>query len=218
MLNSVSTRPVRAVLFAAAVLPVIACVDPKGRFDEYDERLPHIDASTIDAPMVDEIPNVDGDWLLAVDPSIAMGLFVQIKVTWDVTATGDTGVLDGSYQPLVTYGNTPPVDAPGRVPVGDAILANDVPVNNTASFSARLVGLLPGNANPVSGTPFDIDVTLNGTIQSMDVVCGIANGTVGPLDVTGSTWAAVRYTGTDAPVPIGRCPTATVVDAGVDAP
>jgi hypothetical protein len=218
MLNSVSTRPVRAVLFAAAVLPVIACVDPKGRFDEYDERLPHIDASTIDAPMVDEIPNVDGDWLLAVDPSIAMGLFVQIKVTWDVTATGDTGVLDGSYQPLVTYGNTPPVDAPGRVPVGDAILANDVPVNNTASFSARLVGLLPGNANPVSGTPFDIDVTLNGTIQSMDVVCGIANGTVGPLDVTGSTWAAVRYTGTDAPVPIGRCPAATTVDAGVDAP
>jgi len=147
-----------------------------------------------------------------------MGLFVQIKVTWDVTATGDTGVLDGSYQPLVTYGNTPPVDAPGRVPVGDAILANDVPVNNTASFSARLVGLLPGNANPVSGTPFDIDVTLNGTIQSMDVVCGIANGTVGPLDVTGSTWAAVRYTGTDAPVPIGRCPAATTVDAGVDAP
>lgn len=217
MLNAVSTRPVRAVLFAASVIPALACVDPKGRFDEYDERLPHIDASTIDAPMVDEIPNIDGDWLLAVDPSIAMGSYVQIKVTWDVTATGDTGTLDGSYQPLVTFGNTPPVDGPGRVPVGDAILSNDNAVDNTASFAAHLVGILPGNANPVSGTMYDIDVTLNGVIQSEDVVCGTATGTVGPLNIAGSTWAAVRYTGTDAPVPSGRCP-ATAVDAGVDAP
>lgn len=218
MLNSVSTRPVRAVLFAAAVLPVIACVDPKGRFDEYDERLPHIDASTIDSPMVDEIPNIDGDWLLALDPAIAMGSFVQIKVTWDVTATADTGVLDGSYQPLVTWGNTPPVDAPGRVPVGAALVANDVPVDNTASFSAHLVGILPGNANPISGTMYDIDVTLTGTIQSENVVCGTSAGSVGGVVDAAGTWAAVRYTGTDAPVPIARCPAATTVDAGVDAP
>ena len=217
MLNSVSTRPVRAVLFAASVLPVIACVDPKGRFEEYDERLPHIDASVIDAPMVDEIPNIDGEWLVAVEPAISMGLYVQIKVTWDLTATGDTGVLDGSYQPLVTWGNTPPLDAPGRVPVGAALIANDVPVDNTASFAANLIGILPGNANPISGTEFDLNVTLTGTIQSMDVVCGTSSGTVGLVDAVG-TWAAVRYTGTDAPVPIARCPAATTVDAGVDAP
>ncbi len=203
---------------AVSLVPVAACVDAKSRFDEYDERVPHIDASTIDAPVVDMIPDIDGDWLLAVNPSVAPGSFVQLRVTWNVTSNGATGTLDGSYQPLKTYIITPPNDAPGRVPVGAPLVTNGVAVDNTASFTANLVGILPGDANPVSGTEYpDTAITLMGTIRSMDTVCGTVSGMVGPLNVAGSTFGAVRITGATLPAPEGACP-AAMVDAGVDAP
>lgn len=210
-----STRGVRALLITVSAVASAACVDARGRFEEYDERLPKIDASTIDAPMVDMLPDIDGDWLLAVNPTVAAGLFVQLRVTWDLTATGATGTLDGNYQPLTTFGL--PTDSPNRMPVGAALVANDVPVDNTASFSASLVGVLPGMANPVSGTMYDVDITLSGVIRSADSVCGTVAGTVGPLDVTGSTFGAIRILGATLPAPVGACPT-TGVDAGVDAP
>jgi hypothetical protein len=104
------------------------------------------------------------------------------------------------------------------VPVGAALLANDVPVDNTASFSASLVGVLPGNANPVSGTMFDIDVTLSGTIQSMDV--GVwhrrrhgRSARRHGLDLGRGPLHRHRRAGADRSLP-GR----DHVDAGVDAP
>lgn len=217
MLKALSTRRAHAVVFAVSLVPVAACVDAKGRFDEYDQRLPHIDASNIDSPMVETIPDIDGTWLLAVDPAVAMGAYVQLKVDWNITVNGSTGMLDGSYQPLRTWGITPPVDAPGRTPVGAAITANGVAVDNTASFAAHLVGTLPGDANPVSGTEYPVDIILHGTIRSMDVVCGTVTGSVGPLSADGSTFGAVRNPGASPGTPIGACP-AVAVDAGVDAP
>ncbi|MBK9036725.1 MAG: hypothetical protein IPL61_36660 [Myxococcales bacterium] len=209
-----STRRARALVFAVSVVPVVACVDARKRFDEYDERLPHIDASTIDAPIVDMIPDIDGDWLLAVDPSVAQGNLVQMRVTWNITSAGATGTLDGSYQPLKTFAIASPDE---RVPVGAPVVANGVAVDDTATFVAHLVGTLPGDANPVSGTEYPLDVNLTGTIRSMDSVCGTATGTVGPLDVGGSTWAAVRITGATLPTALGTCPAAMELDAGVDA-
>lgn len=215
MLKALSTRGARALLVTVGAISLAACVDARKRFDEYDERLPHIDASTIDAPMVDQLPDIDGDWLLAVDPSISPGSLVQMRVTWDLTATGATGTLDGSYQPLRTFGL--PADSDMRTMVGAALVANDVAVSDTAQFQAHLVGVLPGPANPVSGTMYDVDITLNATIRDADSVCGTVSGVVGPLDVTGSTFAAIRIPGATIPAPIAACPT-TNVDAGVDAP
>lgn len=214
MLKALSTGGARALLATVGAITLVACVDAQKRFDEYDERLPHIDASVIDAPMVDQLPDIDGDWLLAVDPTVAAGFYVQMRVTWDLTATGATGTLNGSYQPLRTY--TLPPDSPDRTPVGAAIVANGTAVDDTASLAVHLVGVLPGMANTVSGTMYDVDITLNGVIRSADSVCGTVTGTVGPLDVSGSTFAAIRVPGATLPAPVAACP-AAAVDAGVDA-
>lgn len=205
----------RAALVMAGGLSLAACVDAKGRFDEYGGRVPPpIDASNIDVPMVDMIPNIDGVWLLAVNPSVAPGSYVQMAVTWDVTSTGASGMLDGSYQPLTTFGLAP--DSDQRTPVGAAIVVNDVAVDGTASFAANAVGILPGPANPASGTEYNVDIVFHGTIRSETVVCGTVTGTVGPLNVDGSTFAAIP-TATPLPAPVFACP-ATAVDAGIDGP
>lgn len=197
----------RAAVLALCAVPLVACVDAKARFDEYGERIP-IDAQgidAVDAPPVDMIPNIDGNWLLAIDPKpFASGLFIQTATVWNVTSTGSAGTLDGSYQPLTTFGL--PADSPDRVPVGAALVANAVAVDGTASFSANLVGILPGPANTASGTMYDINVTLHGTIRSATLVCGTVTGVVGPIpDITGSTFAAVP-SGTPLPAPLGECP------------
>ena len=214
MLKDLSTRAARALLFTAVVLPVVACVDARKRTD---------------APTVDQLPNIDGEWLLAVEVQISPGQFVQMRVTWDLTANGATGTLDGTYRALKTQGISP--DSPDRVVVGDPFVADDVAVDNTASFSAHLGGT-PGNcdatqgallhclngmANPVTGSAYPVDIMVRGTLKSADLVCGTLSGTVGPLDVNGWTFGAVRINGATLPAPVGACP-ATAIDAGVDAP
>jgi len=218
MLKVSSTRGARAVVLIASFIPLAACVDAKGRFDEYGTRLP-IDAQSIDAvdaPIIDMIPNIDGTWLIAINPKpIANGLLIQTSTVWDVTSNGATGTLDGSYQPLTT--SQLPPDSPNRVPVGAALTANGVAVDNTASFAARLTGTLPGPANAVSGTEYQIDIVLHGTIVSTTLVCGTVTGVVGPIpEVAGSTFAAIP-SGSPLPAPVGECPSTMPVDAGVDA-
>lgn len=213
MLNVRSSRALRAVVLITSVVPVVACVDARNRFEAFDDRVVKVDADTTDSPMVDQIPNIDGVWLVAVNPSVAPGSYVQIAVTWDVTSNGATGELDGSYQPLTTFGLPP--DSQGRTPVGAAIIANDAAVDNTATFTARLVGILPGPANPVSGNEFDIDIMLTGTIRSETFVCGTVAGMVGPLNVAGSTFAAIPMAD-PIPAPVAMCPP-TGMDAGIDA-
>lgn len=206
----------RAVALITCLLPAAACVDPKGRFEAYDDRVPHVDADVTDAPVVDMIPNIDGMWLVAVDPKpFAPGSFIQIVATWDVTSTGASGTLDGIYQPLMTF--LLPPDSTMRTPIGPTLAANGVAVDNTASFAANLVGTLPGPANAVSGTEYPINITLRGTIRSTTFVCGTVTGSVGPLsEIAGSTFAAIP-SGSPLPFPIAECP-AVAVDAGIDAP
>lgn len=201
-------------MLIAGLVPLVACVDAKARFDEFDQRIP-TDATPIDAvdaPMVDMIPNIDGTWLLSVDPKpVAAGQFIQLTVTWDITSTGAAGTVDGSYQPLRTY--LIPPDSPDRVPTGldltptvlEPLVANGVAVDGTASFSANLVGTLPGRSNTVTGTQYDADITIHATIRSTTLVCGTVTGMVGPLPVAGSTFAAIP-TGSPLPAPVGECP------------
>lgn len=166
---------------------------------------PPVDAQ-VDAP-VDAVPillpDVDGLWLLAVNPSVAPGSYLQFLVTWNIAAGASGGSLDGSYQPLRTFGIAP--DSAARTPVGAPLVANAVPVTDMATFAAHLVGTLPGDANSASGTEYPVDVMLLGRIVSDLNVCGTVSGTVGPLNVTGSTFGAVRAPAM-LPAPLAACP------------
>ena len=208
MLKRLSTSAV-TLLVAGAALG--ACVDAKKRFDEFDERVPVVDASLVDRPNLD-IADIDGTWYLAIK---ALGSNLHLFVTWDITISGDTATLTGSYQPL----SAPPgVDPPPRLSVGAALTANNVPVDDTASFGAVVVGTFDGDANPISGSKLGSQVTIVGTIKSTDLVCGTLTGSVclgadapcqGGVPVEPATFAAVRVTNiTSLPPlpPTDRCP------------
>lgn len=165
-----------------------------------------LDALAVDA-LVDAVPiplaDIDGIWLLAVNPSVAPGSYLQFHVTWNVTASASGGSLDGSYQPLRTFGIAP--DSAARTPVGAPLVANAVPVTDMATFAAHLVGTLPGDANAASGTEYPIDIMLQGRIVSASNVCGTVSGNVGPLDVSGSAFGTVRAPAM-LPAPTAACP------------
>ena len=88
MLKRLSTSAV-TLLVAGAALG--ACVDAKKRFDEFDERVPVVDASLVDRPNLD-IADIDGTWYLAIK---ALGSNLHLFVTWDITISGDTATLTG---------------------------------------------------------------------------------------------------------------------------
>ena len=213
-----------AVTLLVAVAGLGACVDANKRFDEFNNTLnPVVDASTTDRPM-SNIANIGGDWYLAI---FALGTNLHLFVHWDIDLAASPVKLNGTYQPL----SAPPgVDPPPRLSVGAPLLANDVPVDDTASFAAAVVGTFDGMANPISGSKLGSQATINGTIKSMDLVCGTLTGTVclgadapcqGGVPVEPATFAAVRVvdiTHLPALPPTDHCPDPGTVDAGIDAP
>lgn len=221
MLKALSTS---AVTLLVAVAGLGACVDAKKRFDEYDNRVPVVDASTVDRPPL-QITDITGDWYLALTP-INYNNTLHLFVTWTLTISGDTATLTGSYQPLSAPTDGPPT----RLPVGTPLTSASVSVDETATFSAPVVGTFDGMANPITGSPLGSQVTIVGTIKSASLVCGSVTGTVcigsdAPCtpgaSVEPATFAAVRVTGVNAlpPLPpLDRCPASGAIDAGIDAP
>jgi hypothetical protein len=223
MLKRLSTS-VAAVAVAVGILG--ACVDAKKRFDEYDDRVPVIDASTLDRPTV-PISNIDGTWYLSVS---AVGTNIHIFATWDIDINGATATLDGSYQPLAAAEDMPGV----RRAVGAPLVANDVAVDDTASFSAPLMGKIDGMANPLTGSdlyPESPGTNLLGVIRSADLVCGTVSGAIcvgapcnndpppSRIPLTGATFGARRASAANMlPAMLDHCPDPQAIDAGIDAP
>ena len=143
------------------------------------------------------LPDVDGDWLIAVRPNLPEDRIIQFRATLDVTpVTENTGTLDMTATALTIT---------DRTEVGDAFIAADEAVESDASFDAPLVGTLAAAANPVSGSNAPVDAVLAGTLVSADFLCGTLSGTAGALPLEGTTWAAIRITGDTLPAPIFRC-------------
>jgi len=203
MLKGLSTS---AITLLVAGVGLGACVDAKKRFDEFDDRVPVIDASTVDRPTI-PISNIDGTWYMAVK---ALGVNLHLFVTWDITINGTTATLNGSYQPL----SAPPgVDPPPRMSVGAPIVGNNVMVDDTATFTAPITGTINGMANPISGSDILSMVNLVGTIKSTTLVCGVVTGqiTVGSPIPSGPDWSFAAVPAADldhlpALPPTDRCP------------
>ena len=76
-----------------------------------------------------------------------------------------------------------------------------------------------GAANPITGSDIVATLSLTGAIQDENVYCGIAGGMVtvpANIDLTGSTFAAIRINPEDAmnpaalpDPPVGACPEGT---------
>ena len=186
---------------------LVACVDAEQRFNEFDERVP--DAGIIDEPDAepfDIVPNITGQFLVALSPVIAPDARILYIANIDMTPTTTGAVID--IEGLVALDR----DTFDPVPETDPLVSMDNLVSIAGQFEAPIRGAVPGRANPLSGQPLVIDVVLLGSIVDQDLWCGIANGqeTSLNIDLDGSTFGAVRIaegtTGLDLPDPLAACP------------
>ncbi len=195
------------------------CVDAKGNFDQFADRVGFVDASTIDRAG-GGLHDITGTFLYSTragfETSNDPAFYNQFILRATLTITGDTGVLDGALTPLCVA-----TTCTERSELPPALISEDVVVNADGTYQAVFSGTLPGGANPLSGTPIPLTTNVDGTIMSADFFCGDVSGTAAGLDLTGSTFAAIRITDTtpaNLPAPVAACPASGGEDAGVDAP
>jgi hypothetical protein len=212
-------------------LSLIGCIKPGDRFDQFEQRV--VDASQVvnscseasarrTGPL-GAIADVTGDALLAAEVTLAPGSILQFRCTLDLT-DGDPGVLDMSCQPLdvdVGVGGGGP-----RTDVGAPLGQENVGVGVDGTYCATFFGDIPGQANPISGSPITIDpevgFKLAGTIRTPDLSCGTLEGAIVEPFVSpvSGTFAMVRAPtgamGDDLPEPVVACPdTGGEPDAGL---
>jgi hypothetical protein len=210
----------------AAAAAAGGCVDAKGKFLEFDDRVGTTDASTIDRPP-SQIYNINGTFLMSVEATFAQGKgnYVQFLATYTFTEqVNGTALVDASLQPLRVWTANPDREI-ANCPAGSntacpPLVALQMAVDSNGTFSGRFNGTLPAEGNPLSGTAQPLDATMASGMISDDFVCGTATGEVAGLPLAGSTFAAIRVTDTTAenlPAPVIRCPEEQTIDAGVDA-
>lgn len=190
---------------AALIIGLVGCVDPGKAFDDFADRAGTVDASTVDAPP-SSLHNITGTFLVSVHPGFESTndptFYMQMLVDW--TFTEATSTLAGTYTPLCTHATcvTPRVMLPPAI-------QNTSTVSPNGEFEQTIAGQLPGGANPISGTEQPFSGVLHGGIISDNVVCGSVTGSVAGIDLTGSTFAAIRVTDTtpaSLPAPVASCP------------
>ncbi len=191
---------------AALAFGLVACVDAGKSFNDFGDRVGTTDANTVDRPP-SSIHNITGSFLLSVhagfETSNDPAYYVQLLANWTLV-DGDTVTLDGSFVPLCV--NTACTEMRAQIPPA---LTNVAPVAVDGTFAQALSGTLPGGANPLSGTQQPLMGTLQGIILDENTACGTVTGTVAGIDLTGSTFGAIRVTDTapaSLPPPVANCP------------
>lgn len=201
MLKTLST-----VLLATSVA---ACVDARKSFDDYSSSVVDSNTSMPDHPVVDQIPDATGHFLLSVHVAAAGPTSKPILFVADymVTVNSDgTGKLAYAGSALNVDTHQLATDAPPPPQFSD----KDMIVGHDGTFVNALTGTLPGDANPVSkGTPVDAVAEMHGVIMTKDLICGTLTGTA-LVDLSGSTFAAIRIPdgqlGNALPTPVTACP------------
>ncbi|HTJ45901.1 MAG TPA: hypothetical protein VL463_27545 [Kofleriaceae bacterium] len=198
----------KALSTVLAVTALVGCIDAKKSFDDYESRVVDGNTSLPDHPMVDKVPDATGHFLFGVHVKAAGPTSKPIQLVGDyvVVDNGD-GTAKLSYNASALRTADRQISTENTAP---QFMAADMPVAKDGTFETALKGQLPGDANPVSpGTPIDADATLHGVVMSKDLICGTLTGTA-LVDLTGSTWAAIRIKDTDIgdtlPDPVVACP------------
>jgi hypothetical protein len=173
-----------AVCGAAAM----GCVDARDEYNDFDNRLVDAAGTGADAPIVSELPDVNGMWVIKAKPGGVTGEF-YFYFTTSITFTptsANTGHLAWQPQPL---------DYDEWVPVGELFDASEGDIDNTATGEFALDGLLPGRANSLTQADVTLDAFVIANLMSADFICGSVGGYAGTYPLNGSTFTATRWDG-----------------------
>jgi hypothetical protein len=195
----------RSASFAALAVATLAtaggCLKPEDRFDDFVERV--VDAGATGGLCESQPVDISGEFLLSISVSISPDTPLRFRCATELVANA---ALDLQCTPLTVAGGSD---------IGDPLGQDDIPVEFDGSFVAVIVGTVPGDANPISGSDIvtsDAGLMLSGRSCSADDFCGTVAGTItmpfeGPID---GTFAAVRIApgleGDDLPEPVFACP------------
>lgn len=203
-----------------------ACVDAGKSFRSFDERVIDAAPSTVGGSCDGgEIPDVNGEFFLALSPSISPDALLRFIVTTDLDRGVTPPLLTLTLQPICTQASQCTVGQP----VGDPVTLAPGEVADDCSVALVLTDVfIPGGANTISGSDIIGNLDLLGSLRGADFYCGLINGTatVGGADIPidGSTFGSIRIEegtlGNDLPEPVSECPAempdsdAGVPDAG----
>lgn len=178
-------------LSAATALPLLACVDPKQTFDEFEERVVDAAPRVGGCTPVDFFP-ISGEFLLAIQTPIGGPLRLIVNATTTSNEAG--GSTDLTFQPIIAENC---VAGMGGQPVGDELPPIDgIPIEPNGTFAlTQLAATTPGDANPITCGDILADIEFSGCILSETSLCGEVTGMVMepiPLPLDGSTFGAVQ--------------------------
>lgn len=189
------SRPLTAAL--ALVLPIAAsaCVDPKGDFDQYNDRTTGFrEVKPVDASIPDTAPpaeSFEGLYFGACLSTLAAGridrvlrFYTEVKFTPD--ATGGTGKLTLKITSLkLGPNNGPPLTVGKDQTVGATLAVTDTPTTPQGVYAAAFgTANIPGAANPISGRDIVVeDTQLPGRFAKEKFCSQLIGHVVQPTDI-----------------------------------
>ncbi len=222
-------------LFSATLsLPLLAVMvggcpspDVEGRYEGFVDKTQDIrdDAAMVKMDVGGALADVTGTFHFSLAAIIAENTPLQFIATTTFTANdAGGGQVDIELQPLsLDFGAT----AVPREFVGE-VVSISFEVDDAGAFTDADLGevAVTGAANPITGSDIVATLALTGAIQDENVYCGVVNGMVtvpANIDLTGSTFAAIRINPEDAmdttalaDPPVAACPDGGGTDSDTD--
>lgn len=202
------------------VLTASGCPSPDvaGKYERFNEEtkddrvIPDVPEMEVPTPPMPPMPgtgggdtesggpqplDIDGVYLVAVstvvEPSLPLQFLADVDAELDLEGNGTITI---EFQPLSL---DPMSTTEPREEVGDSLTID----SDVAAYAFEMpfgVIEVTGEANPITGSPIESDITLSANIVSVDNWCGTADGEVlSPLQLplAGSTFGAMRLAGRD---------------------
>jgi hypothetical protein len=188
------------------------CPDPQARFNDFANRVPDaMPMEHIDAAPLNMLPDVSGKFLMGFAATIAPDQPLQFYMTNTLVKNPDgTGTFTTAVQPLAVA---------DHMPAGPLLTPPPATVNTAGEFDLTVDNtVIPGAANPITGTDITVTIIMHGAIQSADLICGdVPMGNITKpvmLSAVGTTWVGQRIPAGGPEPPLeAKCPS-TGGDAG----
>ena len=173
------------VSLSLGALFLTGCPDPDKAVDEFSEardQLPEVQEVVPYCPM---LMDATGTYMIAVLTPLDQSKPLLMRTIVDVTGL-DTDPAAPKIKMTLT-----PLSVDGREPIGETIETEYVDLAADGSFELPFGNVkVTGDANPISGSDIEADLTLKGQVRSETSICGeIVGDLIQPtsFDLAGTT-------------------------------